>query len=84
MIYWEKSTIAPIRDEKGEISHFVAIKEDITERKQLETDMQQNLDDLEKFSSIAIDREVRMIYLKEEINTLLEKTGQGKKYKIVE
>ncbi len=35
-LYWEQALIAPIRDEKGVITHFICIKEDITERKQLE------------------------------------------------
>ncbi len=34
-IYWEDAIISPIRDEGGTITHFVAVKEDITERKQL-------------------------------------------------
>ncbi len=29
--YWEHALIAPVRGSKGEITHFVAIKEDITE-----------------------------------------------------
>ena len=32
-LYWEFAVIAPIEDERGAISHFVAIKEDITERR---------------------------------------------------
>ena len=32
-LYWESATICPILDEKGAISHFIAVKEDITERK---------------------------------------------------
>ncbi|MDG4553616.1 MAG: EAL domain-containing protein [Candidatus Competibacter sp.] len=35
-LYWESATIAPIRDEQGLITHFVAIKEDITQRKRTE------------------------------------------------
>jgi len=31
--YWEMASISPIADVLGEITHFVAIKEDITERK---------------------------------------------------
>ncbi len=31
-LYWEQVSIAPIRDETGEITHFVAVKDDITER----------------------------------------------------
>jgi PAS domain S-box-containing protein len=32
-LYWESATIAPICDEQGRITHFVAVKDDITERK---------------------------------------------------
>jgi len=32
-LYWENSLISPIVDTKGNISHFVAVKEDITESK---------------------------------------------------
>jgi len=34
--YWELCNIAPIKDEAGCITHFVAIKEDISERKKYE------------------------------------------------
>ncbi|HEY0943843.1 MAG TPA: PAS domain S-box protein [Opitutaceae bacterium] len=36
VIYPEQMTIAPLRDAHGEITHFVAIKQDISERKKLE------------------------------------------------
>jgi diguanylate cyclase (GGDEF)-like protein/PAS domain S-box-containing protein len=32
-LYWEMCSIAPIRNEAGELTHYVAIKEDITARK---------------------------------------------------
>ncbi len=32
-LYWEQCSIAPLRDDKGEITNFVGIKEDITIRK---------------------------------------------------
>ncbi|MEO5332212.1 MAG: PAS domain S-box protein [Magnetococcus sp. YQC-5] len=35
-IYLELATISPIRDSNGDITHFVAVKEDITERKKAE------------------------------------------------
>jgi len=35
-LYWEQALIAPIRDNSYAITHFIAIKEDITERKLLE------------------------------------------------
>ncbi len=34
--YWESASISPIRNEKGEVTHFLAVKEDITARKQAE------------------------------------------------
>jgi len=34
--YYESASISPITDEKGNITHFLAVKEDITERKQVE------------------------------------------------
>lgn len=33
--YWESQTICHVRDETGEITHFLAIKEDITEQKKV-------------------------------------------------
>jgi PAS domain S-box-containing protein len=33
--YWEHTLIAPVRGAKGEITHFVAIKEDITENRRV-------------------------------------------------
>ncbi|RPI91875.1 MAG: PAS domain S-box protein, partial [Chloroflexi bacterium] len=35
-LYDEEMTITPVRSETGEITHFIAIKQDITERKELE------------------------------------------------
>ena len=35
-LYVEDQTITPVRDEKGEIAYFVAVKRDVTERKRLE------------------------------------------------
>lgn len=32
--YWEQAVISPVIDEKGGITHFVAVKEDVTEKKQ--------------------------------------------------
>ena len=42
------------------------------------------MDELERFNRVTINREGKMILLKEEINTLLEQTGKEKKYNIVE
>ena len=35
-IFWESGSISPVINEEGKITHFVAVKEDITERKRIE------------------------------------------------
>jgi PAS domain S-box-containing protein len=40
-LYWEAATISPITDPDGSISHFLAVKEDITERLALEGELRQ-------------------------------------------
>jgi PAS domain S-box-containing protein len=45
-IYWESVTITPIRNTHGEMTHFLAIKEDITQRKQTEAALQKKNEDL--------------------------------------
>lgn len=39
-LFTEEQTITPVCDERGEISHFIAIKQDITERKRVERKLQ--------------------------------------------
>ncbi len=39
-IHWESASISPIRNESGHITHFVAVKEDITERKLIAEELQ--------------------------------------------
>jgi PAS domain S-box-containing protein len=38
-LFWESAVIAPIHDEHGTVTHFVALKEDITERRRLEAEL---------------------------------------------
>ena len=40
-LFWEHATIAPVRNMQGRIAHYVAVKEDITERKRLEEQLHQ-------------------------------------------
>ncbi len=38
-LYWEFASIAPVLDDNGKITHYIAAKEDITERKKMEQDL---------------------------------------------
>ncbi len=46
-LYWEDVVIAPVRDEKGRISHFVAVKNDITDKVRIENQLHDKLAELE-------------------------------------
>lgn len=41
-LYWESATISPLRGDNGQITHFIAIKEDITARKRAEDQLRLN------------------------------------------
>lgn len=85
-VIWEAASIAPIKDAQGNISAFVAVKEDTTERRHREDHLRNLRQDLERsnnelettakelmlFNNAAIGREERMIELKKEINRLSE------------
>lgn len=38
-LYTEEQTIAPVRDSQGQITHFIAVKQDITARKRADADL---------------------------------------------
>lgn len=44
-LYWESALISPITDEAGNITRFLAVKEDITGRKQVEAALRQALEE---------------------------------------
>ncbi len=46
-IYWENAMIAPIQDVRGEITHFVGVKEDITEKRQMQEYLEQKTKELQ-------------------------------------
>lgn len=57
-LYWEQATIGPIMNEEGEITHYIAIKEDITERKRIQDELKDlNLHLEEKIKERTLDLE---------------------------
>lgn len=41
-IYWEAASISPVRDSNGNITHFIAVKEDVTVQKRAEDQLRLN------------------------------------------
>lgn len=56
--YFESAVITPLRDKDGTVTHFVAIKEDITEKKQIEQELsnyRQHLEALVKSRTVELE-----------------------------
>ena len=58
-LYVEEQTITPVRDENDQIQHFIAIKQDITERKQSELELAKRNIELQALS--IAEREQRQL-----------------------
>jgi len=54
-LYWESATISPIFNELKETTHFIAVKEDISERKQNEADTRRRADEFAALYETARD-----------------------------
>ncbi len=61
-LYWDHASISPIFDSSGKITHYVAIQENITERKQAEEQVQQQ----KQFSDDIINGLPGIFYLLDE------------------
>ena len=46
-LYTEHNTITPVRLESGEITHFIAVKEDVTDRRRAEAEREQMIQELQ-------------------------------------
>lgn len=51
-LYWESASISPIKDNNGKITHFIAVKEDITEQKRLEKNLREAIIRAEEMSRL--------------------------------
>ncbi len=56
---------------------------DVTDRKHMEMELKTQSEELKRFNSFFVNRELRMIELKTEINQLLERLGDPPKYDVV-
>jgi PAS domain S-box-containing protein len=68
-LYWESTTISPIFDNQGKITHFLAIKVDISEQKRVEKALLDSKEQLRKFAShLQSVREEEKVALAREIH----------------
>jgi PAS domain S-box-containing protein len=77
--YWEFAVISPIKDAAGNITHFLAVKEDITERKRTEGErevMELHLRQAQKLESIG----QLAAGIAHEINTPMQYIGDNTRF----
>jgi PAS domain S-box-containing protein len=87
--FWGLSSVRPITygGKPALLGAFV----DITDRKKTEEELSRHLEELRatnaelaRFNRVAVDRELRMVDLKKQVNELCAKLGQGPRYKVEE
>ncbi len=75
-----EGSASAIFDEQKNIVGYLAIQRDITQRKREEQELIKTNRRLEQLNSFFVDRENRMIELKQEINELCVRLGEDKPY----
>ncbi len=58
-LYWEYEVISPVRDTDGQITDYVAVKDDVTARKQAEATMKQYTQSLEELKEKLHEQAIR-------------------------
>jgi PAS domain S-box-containing protein len=77
-LYWESASISAIRDNVGNITHFVAVKEDITDRKRFEYELKKAHDEVRQilkkapFGVMLIDKERTILWLNDTALDLIQ------------
>jgi PAS domain-containing protein len=79
--------IRPLTNDRGVITGAINCFYDITERRRTEdalkrghAELRKHAEELARFNSVAVGREVRMIELKKEVNELCQRQGEAPRY----
>lgn len=70
-LHWESASISPIVDDNGRITHFVAVKEDITERKKMEDSLRESealfraMSEASPLGIVLVDENANVVYANE-------------------
>jgi len=72
--YWESASISAVKDAKGVITNFIAVKEDVTERKKILEELKRKNSELEKLDQLKSDF---VSIVSHELRTPLSITKEG-------
>ncbi|MDP6417892.1 MAG: PAS domain S-box protein [Candidatus Krumholzibacteria bacterium] len=77
-------TATPWMDEQGNFSGSFIIFRDDSDRVRAEEQVEEKVEELERFYRLAVERELKMVQLKAEVNELSRKLGKEVPYRIQE
>ena len=77
---WVRTIGEAATDDRGKIVKVNGAFQDITERKHAEEKIQMQLDELRRWYDVTLDREGRVLQLKQEVNELLKQQGEALRY----
>ena len=77
LVRWSNTVL---RNPAGNIVGSVSLGEDVTERKQADEKIREQLDELLRWQEVMLGREERMLQLKAEVNELLARRGEPARY----
>lgn len=82
-----EDSAAPITDAGGNVIGVVLVFHDVTAKRQAAEqilrqmkDLREANEDLSRFNRVAVDRELRMVELKKEVNALCQRSGEAARY----
>ncbi len=81
-VFWEHAVLSPIFDSQGRMIRFLAVKQDITERRKTEEQMRRAAAEMEQMNRLMTGREERVLELKAEVNALGRALGREDAYRV--
>lgn len=75
-LYWEFVSISGIRDDEGKVTHYIELKEDITERKAIELDNELKTKELEEVNEKLKSEEQKLKVMLEDLQESHEELKQ--------
>ncbi len=81
---WVLLTVSLVHDSADAPLHFVSVVQDIDARKQAERAQAAQLAELQRWQAAMMDRELRIVEIKRELNAVLAVAGQPARYPSVE
>jgi CheY-like chemotaxis protein len=78
---WVTARGETLRDSKGAITGLRGTVQDITARKQVEEELRAANRDLTRFNQVTLGRELRIIELKKQVNSLCARLGEAPTYR---